>query len=384
MGGKRRSSQTVDDNTDVGDLAAVGELIPGKDLEKAAGQVATAAGKSAVRGIANALGAATAEWFAKKAAKAQAAKLAIKTASEIESRRAVIKAQRKYEMEEIAHREKIARAKRGLDRTLHALDFQQANLESICQRSIELIEEKHDAKAADLDKDWLFQFAEYAEKASNKEIQEIWARILSSAATSSDNMKLSRAALLVMSTLDQRAAIDFQNFCDVVASTGAYPVQNRLSVDPQDIDLGYLEELGLIRVSLNNFYDFEDFRMLFSGKYPDAESPTYLVYNFTRRGYKISRTAFDIKGLTDDKKTEYYKYFIYDKLDQDRNITLVAKNPLGNLDRPLRIDIEQDDGVISDLSLVEKYYDESVVNALRELEGTLAVYPDLSSVIGER
>src|SRR5215472_18694148 len=75
----------------------IGDSLPGKELEKAAGHLATDAGKSAIRGVARTFGAITAEWFAKKSAQAHATRLAIKTDAEIQRMRALTDARRDLE-----------------------------------------------------------------------------------------------------------------------------------------------------------------------------------------------------------------------------------------------------------------------------------------------
>jgi hypothetical protein len=69
----KQSSSTEDEGTEPDPIRSIGDIVPGKELERAAANVASDAGKSLVRGLARVLGAFTAEWTAKKEAKADAA-----------------------------------------------------------------------------------------------------------------------------------------------------------------------------------------------------------------------------------------------------------------------------------------------------------------------
>jgi Protein of unknown function (DUF2806) len=217
--------------------------LPGQKLEEAAAEVGTEAGKSAVRGIGRLIGAYSAKWVSTKEAEAEAAAMAIKTQAEIKRDRALADERRKTDLEEIEHR---ALVERRLIRLRCELAREQANFEAIAVRSLELTEQSPNAdKGRDIDEDWMFAFARYAQRISDKDVQELWARILSSAAIA-EGLKLSAAALQTVSLLDKKGAEDFRKFCSVVFTLTVYPAHGRCDLpdaEAQHLDLMSLKEL---------------------------------------------------------------------------------------------------------------------------------------------
>jgi malonyl CoA-acyl carrier protein transacylase len=122
----------------------------------------------------------TSEWVAKNEARAEAARTAIDTASRIAKEDALVVAGRRRQLESIGHDLKLAAAQRRAERMFRQMAQEQENLERIGHRSIELIE--HDQSAKPLNEDWLLRYADYAQQVSDGDVQELWARILKSAA----------------------------------------------------------------------------------------------------------------------------------------------------------------------------------------------------------
>ena len=118
---------------------AIEDMVPGKELEKAAAEVATDAGKGLVRGIARTLGALTAEWTAKKEARADAARKAIETQAEIDRGNALVNARRASELLEVEYLTQIEFAKRRAERMLLEMAREQKNFEAITQQSLAII-----------------------------------------------------------------------------------------------------------------------------------------------------------------------------------------------------------------------------------------------------
>lgn len=326
---KEPDDSTGGKSEEIGPVSSIGDVVPGKDLEKAAGQIATAAGKSAIRGIANALGAATAEYFAKKAAKAQAVKLAIKTEAEIEKRRTMIRAQHEFELEDIAQTGRVEVAKRALNRMLSELCDQQENLESIGARSIELLEAAPSAKPRELDPEWLFAFSELAQKISDEQVQELWARVLSSAAIE-DKTRLSPAALSLLALMDKNIASQFGYFCRVVKSIQncprMYSPMFAKILPGTPINLGLLLEIGLIQTSHLLHYNFLDSIMLIESEVEldlrekvqkELSPPLFESYVLSDRGKQIFEAAIadsQDQELSDDELGLIIYFVILDKV----------------------------------------------------------------------
>jgi Protein of unknown function (DUF2806) len=271
------------------------DLVPGKDLEKAAAGLATDAGKSLIRGIGRTLGAATAEWAARKEAKAEAARKSIDTQADIDRANALQTARRTQEIEEVEHQNRVELAKRRADRMVREMAREQKNLESIAAESLKLIE--HDANAAsarDLDEDWLFRFAEFAERVSDTDVQTLWAHVLK-AASIEGRPKLSAASLLQLSLVDHDCAVAFEKFFQACQSFRGYPAHERsYTANSLHIDLMRLVELGLIKESSVDQFELPDFRLEMANQLPSSRriSMFHTVFLFTQRGAEIANAVF--------------------------------------------------------------------------------------------
>ncbi len=145
--------------------------LPGNELEKAAAKVATNAGNSLLRGIANVEGAFFAKWIATKQATATAARMAIETRAEIKRAETIMVHQRRQELESIDHSEIV---QRRLARFGNELIWQQQNFEAVAVRAIELTERDGQSdNARKIQDDWMFRFCRFAQEASDDDIREL-------------------------------------------------------------------------------------------------------------------------------------------------------------------------------------------------------------------
>ncbi|WP_456790296.1 DUF2806 domain-containing protein [Bradyrhizobium sp. USDA 4472] len=218
--------------------------MPGQPTEEAAAEVASEAGKSLLRGIAKLGDAYVAKWTAAKEAQAEAARLAIETASRIEADAMLVKARRDQEMAELEHQ---AVLERRLQRLRGELAREQQNLEAVERRALEFTEaDPANGSARDIDEDWLFRFADFAQKVSDRDVQNLWARALSSAAI--DGLpRLSAAALQTLGLFDGYIAEDFKKFVTVIVRVGFMPHPPSGHPLPQPLDIAALTDLGLIK-----------------------------------------------------------------------------------------------------------------------------------------
>jgi hypothetical protein len=321
-----------DDNSPDDGLSSLGSLVPGSELEKAAAGVGREAGKSIVRGIANLFGAGFAKWIAQNEATAEAARLAIETQAAIDRSRVLTAEHRKQQLEEIDHHAVKLLAEQRLKRLVVEMAREQANFEAIATRSLQLIE--HDPQsdnARDIDDDWMFKFARYAQDVSDKQIQELWARILSSAAIEGAQ-RLSPAALQTVSLIDGASATDFEKFCSVIATFEVYPAHRApLEHEAQNINLGNLVELGLIVERNLTRYSFQDFDVLFGpadNKIKMSFSHPHFV--LTQRGVQIASVVFGSKEMTlaDDLQENYIRDIISSGMQNPYPLNIAPK--IGN------------------------------------------------------
>jgi len=294
------------------------DLIPGKQLEKAAADVATDAGKSLVRGIARTLGAATAEWTAKREARADAARKAVETQAELDRANALTDARRSAELSEVEHQTKLEAAKRRADRMLLEMAHEQRNFEEITKAALSFIEgEPSDSEAGDLDEDWLFRFAGFAEQISDRDLQKIWGRVLRSASIKG-KQKLSAASLFQLSLIEKKAALDFEKFCKAFVSFGIFPAHEKVyEKNALGIDIRVLQEHGLIQEMHPNSLQMNDVRFELGNKQPSMGfSLLHEAFALTNKGAEIANAIFgqELAPLSDEDQDSYLQDIITDML----------------------------------------------------------------------
>jgi hypothetical protein len=306
--GKRRESPSGQNEV------VLSDVVPGQQLERAAADITREAGLSIVGGLKRLYGV----WIAGKEAKAKAARMAIETDASIDRGRKITTERRQQELEEFQHEEDKALARQHLKRLLIEMARQEENFEAITAQSLKQIE--HDPagdKGRKIEDDWLFKFARYAQDVSNSKIQELWARILASAAIEG-KQRVSAAALQAMSLLDSRSAKDLEKFFRVYVTFGCCPIpldyqtlQTMLQThpmpydayqkDPQAINLRTLQELGLIETRTLKQYSFPEFDL------------SLYSMGFTQRGDEIVNAVFQQqtdKQLGDELEMKYLKIMI--------------------------------------------------------------------------
>jgi|GEM_PF-5367033 len=263
-----------------------GLSLPGQPTEEALAEVGSAAGNSLIRGFAKLGNAYVSEWTAKREAKAEAAHLAIGTDAKIKADTALATARREQEIAEFEHR---AALDRRAARFRVEMIREQQNLEAIERRALEYTESApENGNAREIDEDWIFKFADLAQKVSDRDVQSLWARALSSAAMQG-RPKLSAAALQTLGLFDKHMAESFRRTVAAIAAVGCLPISPNGEVDTQDIDIALLRELGLIdSVSQDNDpFKFCDFA--FEAR---PEMRGYYAYALTLRGAEIAGAVF--------------------------------------------------------------------------------------------
>ncbi|MCG2642439.1 MULTISPECIES: DUF2806 domain-containing protein [Bradyrhizobium] len=270
--------------------AGGGFSLPGQPTEEALAEVGSDAGKALVRGFGRLGNAAIGEWVAKKEAKAEAARLAIETEAKINAAKAVAAAGREQALADLEH---SAALQRRAERLRIELAREQLNWEAIERRSLEYVErDPENGNAREIDEDWLFKFADLAQKVSDSDVQALWARALSSAAIRGAP-KLSAAALQTLGLFDRQVAESFRDFVAVVARLGFVPEPEQGQHDPQGINLGMLHDLGLIDNTLyEGTYSFEDFSFEAIKRTGSLPAELHSHYALTLRGREIANAVF--------------------------------------------------------------------------------------------
>jgi hypothetical protein len=267
-----------------------GLSLPGQPTEEAIAKVGSEAGLSLLRGLEKLGNAYLAKWTATKEAQAEAARLAIETASRIETEAALTEARQNREITELDHR---ALLQRRLERLRHELAREQLNLEAIERQALEFTEgDPENANARDIDEDWLFRFADFAQKVSDVDVQNLWARALSSAAIEG-LPRLSAAALQTLGLFDGHIAGDFKKFVTVIVRIGFMPHPASGEPQPQPVDLSTLMDLGLAReVVKEGPLSLDDFAFDGQGTANRGLKLLQAHLGLTKRGSDIANAVF--------------------------------------------------------------------------------------------
>tara|TARA_R100000935_G_C2812606_1_gene155718 strand:- start:231 stop:1100 length:870 start_codon:yes stop_codon:yes gene_type:complete len=167
---------------------------------------------------------------------------------------------------------------RAMQRMLVQETRKQNNIENIIQNTVE--ELLDDAQVENLDEDWLANFFDRCENISNKTMQTMWSRLLTSEATKQGT--ISKKTINLVSNMDKEDAELFTNFCQFVWHLDR-PVPIIFDIDNNEIllesnmgfiDLLHLESIGL--VVLNE-----------SRQYTLFNVPKYNIYNYSKRTFEF-------------------------------------------------------------------------------------------------
>lgn len=291
-----------------------GMSLPGQPTEEAVAEVGSEAGKSLVRGLSRLGNATLGGWLAKREARAEATRLAIETDAKIEAANAVVGARRAGEMAELEHQNAL---QRRAERFRIEMAREQLNLEAIERRALEYTEhDPSNAKPREIDEDWLFNFADFAQRISDKEVQALWGRALSSSAIEGTE-RLSAAALQLLSLIDAKTAEQFKKFVAAINTLGAVPVVDAGSPsnqsEPQSIDLYELRELGLItNIMVREPLEFLGAKV---GGHEDPQLGTTPCFGCSKRGLEIARAVFrgERLGISPELQLHYAKNLVGQK-----------------------------------------------------------------------
>jgi hypothetical protein len=132
----------------------------------------------------------------------------VKRMARAEAEAEKIKAIAKIELTEIQQR--------AVERFVHQEARKQANIEQITAQAAASL--PPDAKVENLEEDWVAHFFKQCDTVSDKEMQSLWARLLSGEATRPGTF--SKRTVDFISTIDKKDAALFTTFCQFVWTIG--------------------------------------------------------------------------------------------------------------------------------------------------------------------
>lgn len=128
----------------------------------------------------------------------------IKNAAEAEVAANLIKAQGQIDVDDLHRRTQV----RLVDEEVR----KQVNMEKIIERVLPHLEDHSEPDK--MDNDWLSNFFEKSRTTSDAHMQEVWAKVLAGEATTAGSY--SKRTVRLLSELDKRDAVLFQNLCQFV------------------------------------------------------------------------------------------------------------------------------------------------------------------------
>ena len=207
---------------------------------------------------------------------------------------------------------------RALERLVHQEARKQENIECITAQAATAL--PPDARVESLDEDWIAHFFKQCDTVSDREMQSLWARLLSGEATAPGTF--SKRTVDFVSSIDKRDAALFTKFCQFAWMLGElcpliYDVENKIYMS-QGINfasLKHLDSIGLI-----SFESVSGYRRMGFEKYGNAfyyGQPTLIEFaadsgNQLEIGHVLltstGRELAPICGST--KNQEFYEYII--------------------------------------------------------------------------
>lgn len=139
---------------------------------------------------------------------------------------------------------------RGLERLIHQEGRKQANIEQITAQAAGLLPK--DAEVEGLDEDWIAHFFKQCEIISDKQMQSLWAKLLSGEATRPGTF--SKRTIDLVSSLDKKDAALFTTLCQFVWFLYSKPIALIYGIKKEILskykitfyELNHLASIGLI------------------------------------------------------------------------------------------------------------------------------------------
>ena len=207
---------------------------------------------------------------------------------------------------------------RALERLVHQEARKQENIECITAQAATAL--PPDARVESLDEDWIAHFFKQCDTVSDREMQSLWARLLSGEATAPGTF--SKRTVDFVSSIDKRDAALFTKFCQFAWMLGElcpliYDVENKIYMS-QGINfasLKHLDSIGLI-----SFESVSGYRRMGFEKYGNTfyyGQPTLIEFaadsgNQLEIGHvQLTSTGRELAPICGSTKNqEFYEYII--------------------------------------------------------------------------
>ena len=266
--------------------------LPGQAMEKAAGDVASAAGLSLV----DAMGRRLKAWSARRSARdeglAEEEKAEIAYEGERKREQQRQEDRRLEEHRELVHQAEMSLAyARAKQRVSEQIEDDQHRIEWIGVRSLQIADSDPDrSDAREIKDDWLKRFFRYAAEVDESALLEILARGLADAAINNRNL-LSPKALDVLRHFELHSFEMFKFCAAEISRFEALPadmIENRAVKCGSDLDLALMIELGLVRDDRRKHFSLRLGDVFLTFSYDSGVNSEFRVIQLTFVGRSIA------------------------------------------------------------------------------------------------
>ena len=244
----------------------------------------------------------------------------IKRIAKAEVEAAKIKALGQMELNELEQR--------ALVRFVNEEAKKQINMEEIIKEAIPGI--NHDAKPKDVENDWISNFFEKSRLISDKEMQLLWANILSGEANKPGTF--SKHTVNLMSSLDKNDAMLFKNLCSFAWALGPFIFELDAEIYNKNLinfgSLQHLDSIGLVKFNYISGYKLTLNSEKVLMKY--HEKSLFIKFNKTENNKLIvGKVAFTQTGeelssiVNADPNLEFFEYTISQLKKNNPNIEII-------------------------------------------------------------
>lgn len=219
---------------------------------------------------------------------------------------------------------------RAMQRMLVQETRKQNNIENIIQNTVEELPD--DAQVENLDEDWLANFFDRCENVSNKTMQTMWSRLLTSEATKQGT--ISKKTINLVSNMDKEDAELFTSFCQFVwyldrpvpiifnAGNNEVLIENNIGF----IELHHLQSIGLITLNDSTQYTlfklpksatYQYFKRTLEFKFPEVRNNELSV-----GGCFLTTAGAELSNICEPQENIKYLDHVID-LYQEKGISII-------------------------------------------------------------
>jgi hypothetical protein len=197
----------------------------------------------------------------------------------------------------------------------------QANIESVTQKALPLLEEN--SRPQDVEGDWITNFFDKSRIISDEDMQKLWAKLLAGEANCPGT--ISKRTVNLLADLDKRDAELFTRLCDFawVIENNIVPLVFDINLDLYNrvglyfSTLSHLETLGLIQFDNLAGFRLQHLPKKITAIYYDRPLELTLLRDadnvLVTGRVLLTRAGYDLARICDCKSSDGFFDFVYDR-----------------------------------------------------------------------